>query len=123
MVWLLPYWYNEEYHRRTEIQVNINDQYMKDSRLPAEIEIALFRIAQEALNNVAKHANATQIDIELFEEVNYTMMAITDNGSGFDTKPKFTHLTGGCLLCKNERGDQRDFARSVPEQGTKLLCG
>jgi signal transduction histidine kinase len=119
------YWYCEEYQRRTEIQVNINDQYMKDSRLPAEIEIALFRIAQEALNNVAKHANATQIDIELFEEVNYTMMAITDNGSGFDTKAQSSRTLehwGVPLMQERARAINGEFLlRSVPEQGTQIV--
>ena len=78
------YWYSEQYHRRTEIKVIVNDYYMKNSRLPSEIEIALFRIAQEALNNVAKHANAKQVEIELFEDDGDIMMAVTDNGVGFD---------------------------------------
>lgn len=119
------YWYCEEYHRRTEIQVNINDRYMKDSRLPSEIEIALFRIAQEALNNVAKHANATQIDIELFEEVNYTMMAITDNGSGFDTKTHSSRTLqhwGVPLMGERARTINGEFLlRSVPGKGTQVV--
>jgi two-component system sensor histidine kinase UhpB len=119
------FWYCGEYHRRTEIQVNINDQYMKDARLPIEIEIALFRIAQEALNNVAKHANATQIDIELFEEVNYTMMAITDNGNGFDPKihgSRTSQHWGIPLMRERARTINAEFLlRSVPGQGTQIV--
>jgi signal transduction histidine kinase len=119
------YWYCEEYQRRTEIHVNINDRYMKDSRLPAEIEIALFRIAQEALNNVAKHANATQIGIELFEEVNYTMMAITDNGNGFDPKihgSRTSQHWGIPLMRERARTINAEFLlRSVPGQGTQIV--
>jgi signal transduction histidine kinase len=119
------YWYCEEYQRRTEIQVHINDRYMQDSRLPAEIEIALFRIAQEALNNVAKHANATQIKIELFEEVNYTMMAITDNGAGFDPKihgSRTSQHWGVPLMRERARTINGDFLlRSVPGQGTQIV--
>jgi signal transduction histidine kinase len=119
------YWYCEEYQRRTEIQININDRYMKASRLPAEIEIALFRIAQEALNNVAKHANASQINIELFEEVNYTMMAITDNGSGFDPKTPSSRTLqhwGVPLMGERARTINGEFLlRSVPGQGTQVV--
>lgn len=119
------YWYCEEYQRRTKIKVNINDRYMRISRLPSDIEIALFRIAQEALNNIAKHANATQIDIELFAEVNYTMMAIRDNGSGFDTKIQSSRSQrhwGIPLMRERARTIHGEFLlRSVPGQGTQVV--
>jgi two-component system sensor histidine kinase UhpB len=118
-------WYGEEYHRRTEIQVSINDQYMRNTRLPGETEIALFRIAQEALNNAAKHAQATKVEIELFEEGGNTMMAITDNGRGFDTKvqniQKVQHW-GVPLMRERARAINGDFLlRSVPGQGTQII--
>jgi signal transduction histidine kinase len=98
---------------------------MKNSRLPSEIEIALFRIAQEALNNVVKHANATKIDIELFEEEGNTMMVITDNGLGFDTKvPNFRKLQhwGVPLMQERARAINGEFLlRSVPGQGTQIV--
>jgi signal transduction histidine kinase len=119
------HWYGGEFHRRTEIQVNINDLYMKSLRVPAEIEIALFRIAQEALNNVAKHANATQVDIELFGEDGNIMMAITDNGQGFDAKInnvlKLQHW-GVPLMRERARAINGEFLlRSVPGQGTQIV--
>ena len=49
-----------------------------------EYEIALFRIAQEALNNIVKHAQASQVTIRLYEEANAVCLSITDNGVGFD---------------------------------------
>jgi signal transduction histidine kinase len=119
------YWYCEEYQRRTEIKVKINDRYMRTSRLPSSVEIALFRIAQEALNNVAKHANATQVDIELFAEVNYTMMAIRDNGNGFDTKTQSSGMLqhwGIPLMQERARAIQGEFLlRSVPGRGTQVV--
>lgn len=119
------YWYSEQFHHRTEIKIIINDRYMKNTRLPSEVEIALFRIAQEALNNVAKHANATQIDIELFEEHGDIMMAVTDNGIGFDMQdqasksPKHWGLT---LMQERARAINGEFlVRSVPGQGTQIV--
>ena len=119
------YWYCEQYQKRTKTQVNINHRYMKDTRLPAEIEIALFRIAQEALNNVAKHAEASQVDIELFAESGSVMMAITDNGKGFDVK---SHGTGDSphwgvpLMQERARAINGEFLlRSVPGQGTQIV--
>jgi len=119
------YWYCEQYQRRTEIQVNINDRYMKNIRLPSEIEIALFRVAQEALNNVAKHAHASRIDIELFEDDGDSMMVITDNGIGFDSKTKKSrdhHHWGVPLMQERIRAINGEFLlRSVPGQGTQIV--
>lgn len=119
------FWYSEQYHSRTEIKVIVNDRHMQDTRLPSGIEIALFRIAQEALNNVAKHAKATQIDIELFDEAKNIMMVVTDNGIGFDTRyqssntPKHWGLT---LMQERARAINGEFLlRSVPGQGTQIV--
>lgn len=53
-------------------------------RLRIEDEIALYRIAQEALNNAIKHANAKTITIQLSDDSNETVLSVTDNGEGFD---------------------------------------
>jgi PAS domain S-box-containing protein len=118
-------WYGEEFHRRTEIQVSINDQYMKNKRLQGETEIAFFRIVQEALNNATKHANATRVDIELFEEGGNSMIAITDNGRGFDTKVQNARTVqhwGVPLMRERARAINGEFLlRSVPGQGTQII--
>jgi anti-sigma regulatory factor (Ser/Thr protein kinase) len=53
-------------------------------RLEQEIEIALFRIAQEALNNVAKHSRANRVEIELDQSAAQTTLIVSDDGVGFD---------------------------------------
>ena len=50
----------------------------------AEIEQELYRVAQEALNNVLKHSNAHQIAIHLHQEHEMVTLEIVDNGKGFD---------------------------------------
>ena len=118
-------WYCEQYQRRTNIELAVNDQYMKNIRSPAEVEIALFRIAQEALNNVAKHAQATQVDIELLEEKGDIMMVITDNGTGFDMKNQDANTQahwGLTLMQERARAVNGKFLfRSVPDQGTQVV--
>jgi signal transduction histidine kinase len=52
--------------------------------LPAEVQVALYRIAQEALNNVAKHAEAGQVDVHFQCEANQAELSIRDDGRGFD---------------------------------------
>jgi PAS domain S-box-containing protein len=53
-------------------------------RLPPEVQIALYRIAQEALNNVARHANATQAAVSLHSRAGEIELRISDDGQGFD---------------------------------------
>ena len=118
-------WYCEQYQRRTKIELVVNDHYMKNIRPPVEVEIALFRIAQEALNNVAKHAKATHVNIELFEEKGDIMMAITDNGIGFETKNQDSSTRahwGLTLMQERARAVNGKFLlRSVPGQGTQIV--
>ena len=116
-------WYSEQYARRTNIRVKINDQYLEDTRLPTEFEIALFRIAQEALNNVAKHAKASQVDIELMESQGNILMTVTDNGVGFDIKePSSPGNWGVTNMQERARAINAEFLlRSVPEQGTQIV--
>jgi PAS domain S-box-containing protein len=55
-----------------------------NERLPANVEIALFRIVQEAINNVVRHAQATQVDVLIQTRNGSLVILIEDNGVGFD---------------------------------------
>jgi two-component system, NarL family, sensor histidine kinase UhpB len=57
-----------------------------DKRMPHAIETTLYRVAQEALANVVKHAHATRVSIRLETKAEYATLAIIDNGKGFDLK-------------------------------------
>ncbi len=118
-------WYGEQFSRRANISVNINDRYFKEIRLPGEIEIALFRIVQEALTNVAKHAQASKVDIELLENNDSILMTITDNGVGFATQMQGISSEGHWGLTNmRERAraiNGQFLLRSVPGQGTQIL--
>lgn len=71
--------------RRMAISVVIPEQV----QLPSDVKLALYRITQEALNNITKHARATQANITLKTENGYLELVIVDNGRGFnpDTVP------------------------------------
>lgn len=53
-------------------------------RLPGEVELVLYRVAQEALTNVAKHAAATAVSIDLDRGADDVTLSVRDNGTGFD---------------------------------------
>jgi two-component system, NarL family, sensor kinase len=56
-----------------------------DCQLPEHVKIALYRIAQEALQNVVKHAKAVHAHVELRCDASHTVLRVTDDGQGFDT--------------------------------------
>ena len=73
----------QQFSRRTGILVKLVHRGL-DERLPGETEALLFRIAQEALTNCAKHAQATTVSIALRGRDGSTALSIADDGVGFD---------------------------------------
>ncbi|MDX2188920.1 MAG: histidine kinase [Bacteroidota bacterium] len=61
---------------------------LEEKRLPKNIEITIYRIAQEAINNIIKHANASEIEINLMLIDKIIHLSINDNGKGFDIRRK-----------------------------------
>jgi PAS domain S-box-containing protein len=78
-------WYGEEFAKRTNIVVEFEDLAReRNRRLRREAAVALFRIAQEALNNVAKHAQAKRVALRLEADAEHMRLTIRDDGAGFD---------------------------------------
>jgi len=91
--------------------------------LPEAVEETLFRVAQEALANVARHSHATSIQVQVRWEQDAVILSISDNGQGFDTAA--TARQGIGLLSMQERmktlgGDMR--IESAPGQGTSVTA-
>src|SRR5258706_1468674 len=74
-------------------------------RLPAPLEIVLYRIVQEALTNVAKHSRATRVVVRISRENRIVCCSIEDNGVGFDIREvqKTPQRTGLGLIAIQER--------------------
>jgi signal transduction histidine kinase len=75
-------WYGKEVHARTGLEVQVEVAGETHPMSPA-LNIALFRIAQEALTNVVKHARATQASVRLRFDSGEVRLEVTDNGRGF----------------------------------------
>ncbi len=74
-------WLADGFSRRSSISVNVQlPQNMR--RLPQDVEIALFRIIQEALNNVHRHSGSSGAQIEIREHSHQVSLRISDNGKG-----------------------------------------
>jgi PAS domain S-box-containing protein len=75
----------EAFSRRTGVRVELDDAAKEGSRaLRTESALALFRIAQEALSNVAKHADAHSVRVSLEMRDGQALLAVVDDGQGFD---------------------------------------
>ena len=103
----------------TQIQAKTNIEGEIRFLDPA-MEVNLFRIAQEAITNALRHANATEIAIELIYEANVIHLQIKDNGIGFDVD---STTNGFGLMGMQERCDRLNcdlVINSNPEQGTNI---
>lgn len=96
-------------------------------RLPRDLELVFYRVAQEALNNVARHADAQNVVMRLEQRDNQLALEVVDDGNGFDVAAKAaagSRRSGGLgLLGMRERlamigGELR--LDSAPGQGTRL---
>lgn len=81
--------------------------------LPSIISLTLFRLAQEALNNILKHAHATEATVKLSFLEEYIELFISDNGRGFDVEE----------VHKKIRDDGSGFGLSSMKERTELLDG
>ena len=104
---------------RTDISVNVNVPVLLN--LPSEVQEVFYRVAQEALNNVVRHAKAGKADIRLSEENNQLILTISDNGRGFDPT-QITYKSLGLAIMK-ERAASIDAILEIDsqiDQGTKV---
>lgn len=83
-----------------------------DGLLPPEFEVNLFRIVQEALNNVLKHAGASAARITLAKETASLRLVVEDNGRGFEPGP-----------VASERSDQRGFGLRQMAERARIMGG
>jgi len=106
-------------------------------RLPSEVEVALFRITQEAVNNIMKHAEAKNVDIDLQCDGEKCVLRIKDDGRGFDvqeiTKVEKTGrgvglfgmkervtLVGGSCSVQSQPGQGTTITSEVPLTGSTI---
>jgi signal transduction histidine kinase len=79
----------ESHAASSELEVNLDlalahEDGVAEKRLDREVESAVYRVIQEALTNVAKHAEAERVWIEVAEDADSLLIVVRDDGSGFD---------------------------------------
>jgi PAS domain S-box-containing protein len=113
-------WYVDQFSKRTGIPVALTLPE-EDPHNGGELATALFRILQESLTNIARHAKANTVDICLTHHSGTWLLSIQDNGQGFDNSTQHGHGIG--LIGMRERvqilGGTFTLSSS-PEQGTLI---
>jgi NarL family two-component system sensor histidine kinase LiaS len=112
--------YAADWSRRSEIPAEVHVRGEREA--PLEIEQALFRVAQEALANVARHSGASRVEVDLVYDTHRVTLRVADDGRGFDPKEP---QEGFGLRSMSERleklGGHVDI-ESTPGEGTRVIC-
>jgi two-component system sensor histidine kinase DegS len=115
-----------EHLAHCEREHNLHVEFVADEggRLPASVETALFRIVQEAVNNVLRHAEAQQVRVGFMRGDDCVSLTVADDGQGFDTQlPRSGRHVG--LWSMRERVEQMGGqfeVLSAPGQGTRVVA-
>jgi signal transduction histidine kinase len=110
----------ETFREQTGLAVDLEPR-LGDARLPSDVETTLYRITQEALTNVVKHADAKRVSIVLTRRDGSISTVIEDDGRGFSEEEGSANRLG--LLGMRERValvDGRLTVESSPGSGTML---
>jgi signal transduction histidine kinase len=116
--------------RETSQAANIPIEFERrgtEKRMNSNVELALYRMAQETLNNVARHAQASQADLKIYFASEEVILQVSDNGIGFNVpKSPAEFAPGGHfgLLGMYERAEligARLEIQSSPGQGSQVI--
>jgi len=122
---LLPalMWHFKRYTSQTNVHVEFKHTGLERRRFAAEVETAIYRIVQEALTNVARHASVSQVTVRLWVDHGTLNLQVEDQGVGFDHEAALAKGSTGGVIGIRERaillGGQL-IIQSAPGAGTCL---
>jgi PAS domain S-box-containing protein len=116
--------YVKNWSERARISCELRAFGLLDNRLASDAETTLYRIAQEALTNVAKHSRAKHVDVILERRADQVLLIVEDDGVGFDPEESGSTRQGFGLLGMQERASLVGAmlqVESSPGKGTTIL--
>jgi len=121
------YQYCEDFSQKTGLSVDFNSAGMDELKLDFDTEINLYRLVQEGLNNIMKHADAKQVIVKLVTSFPNIILRIEDDGKGFDIKNQLLAASNEKRMGLRSMEERvsllggRIRINSRPEEGTKIL--
>jgi PAS domain S-box-containing protein len=116
-------WHIKEFTARANVQVNFQHHDLQ-GRFPEEVEIAAYRIVQEALTNIARHAQVHEATVTLWADQSGLGIEISDQGAGFEQTATLANASGVGLAGMRERvaslGGSLTIT-SAPGTGTSVM--
>jgi signal transduction histidine kinase len=112
-----------EWSARTNVHVDLQISDLEDERLPPDVETALFRIVQEALTNVARHARAQHVSVVVQRHEGNAIAVVEDDGVGWNPDRGANGRLG--LVGMRERvtlAGGRLEIESAPGEGTTVIA-
>lgn len=124
---LLPalLWHFERYAAQTHVQVVFKHEGLEGRRFRPEIETAVYRIVQEALTNVARHAGVSEATVRIWADQNILGLQIEDQGTGFNSETILATSTASGLTGMRERATLLGghlIVESAPGAGTRVAA-
>ncbi len=107
---------------RTGVQTSLRVRGLKGLALPAQIEVAVFRIVREAVGNAVRHGHPQEVTVELTRRDRHLQVAVTDDGQGFDPAAPPREGSFGITSMRERAaasGGQMDL-KSHPGKGTRV---
>jgi len=92
-----------------------------ENKMDENLKLTLYRIIQEQLNNIVRHAEATNVSIELFDEGNFIKLVITDNGKGFNMATVKRGLGLKNITSRTELQNGLVDIVTSPDKGCKII--
>ena len=112
-------WLTERFSERTGIPVHADISFT--GRLSGECETQLFRIAQEALTNISRHAKATEVSLRLAASAGVLRLSIADNGQGFQRMPGKPSFGLAGMRARARTVGARLKIESSPAKGVEII--
>jgi signal transduction histidine kinase len=113
----------DDFVSKTHLDIQFRDKPLPS--LGEQSAISLYRVLQEALTNVVKHADATVVKVTLAHEDDWIVLSVSDNGQGFTVFEETAISPGGMGLAgiqeRVELLDGQLYIDSAPGQGTRII--
>ena len=107
--------------RSNDIKIVFESSSYSEEQSVAGLKLVIYRIIQEQLNNILKHANATEVAINLSQNKKFITLSIFDNGVGYDTAKKSKGSGLSNIISRAKLYNGKAIVISQPGEGYSLI--